>query len=53
MAQPHLAHLYDREQDPGQLAERKIISALYLETLKPGLVLRVRSVPVEPGPSAR
>ena len=38
MAQPHLAHLYDREEDPGQLAERKIISALYLETLKPGSV---------------
>ncbi|XP_037089656.1 translation initiation factor IF-2-like [Pollicipes pollicipes] len=42
MAQPHLAHLYDREEDPSLLAERKIISALYLETLKPGLVREER-----------
>ncbi|XP_043215578.1 flocculation protein FLO11-like isoform X1 [Amphibalanus amphitrite] len=42
MAQPHMAHLYDKEEDSGHLAERKIISALYLETLKPGFVREER-----------
>lgn len=53
MAQPHLAHLYDREEDPGQLAERKIISALYLETIKTGFVREERGrSPVSTGGAA-
>ncbi|XP_037091163.1 uncharacterized protein LOC119111452 [Pollicipes pollicipes] len=35
-AASHLVHLYDQAEDPNRQPERKIISALYLETLQPG-----------------
>ncbi|XP_043191353.1 translation initiation factor IF-2-like [Amphibalanus amphitrite] len=36
-APSHLVYLYDQAEDPSRPPEKKIISALYLETLQPGL----------------